>query len=172
MLYHDETCEWNKLGSKDNKVTVELVEAWANNLYIGTFYSLWGKLSKIHLGFCKRTVERIMPFPQISVADVDKIVDIIIHLLNTQAVFLDIMEIKYFQDIGPITITQNVVCASCKKHISGAEFMRQPNSDFIHVRVQCDFDKSSRGNSLEIIDSTTTHSNIEESKVILLSAVI
>ncbi|RHZ82077.1 hypothetical protein Glove_114g9 [Diversispora epigaea] len=51
------------------------------------------------------------------------------------------MEIKYsqdIQDIGPITITQNVVCASCKEHISGAEFMRQLNSDIIHVRVQWD----------------------------------
>ncbi|CAG8645375.1 7558_t:CDS:2, partial [Diversispora eburnea] len=149
----------------------------------------------------------------------DEMVDIIIHLLNTQAVYLDIMEvlsllpeywsiemlnnflvrslrqsyhnyregqilkglcrgenlmIKYelsqaYQDIGPIIITQNVVCASCKKHISGAEFMRQPNNDIIHV--QCDFDKSNRDNSLEIVDSTTTTpstSNIEESKAIPL----
>ncbi|RHZ82023.1 hypothetical protein Glove_114g22 [Diversispora epigaea] len=63
-------------------------------------------------------------------------------------------KIKYelsqaYQDISPIIITQNGVRASCKKHISEAEFIRQPNNDIIHI--QCNFDKSSRDNSLEIL---------------------
>ncbi|CAG8578176.1 17554_t:CDS:10, partial [Acaulospora colombiana] len=118
----------------------------------------------------------------------DEIVDIIIHLLNTQAVYMDIMEVlsllpKYwsvemlneflirslrknyheyregqilkglcrgentmithelfqkYKEIGPIIITQNVVCAACKKHISGAGFKRLPNSDIVHVRCGVD----------------------------------
>ncbi|RHZ85679.1 hypothetical protein Glove_63g27 [Diversispora epigaea] len=73
-------------GSKDNKVTVESVEAWENNLYIGTsdghiiHYGVEDQISsensiptsfqvsKIHLGSGKRIVERIMLFPQISLA--------------------------------------------------------------------------------------------------------
>ncbi|CAG8455984.1 9617_t:CDS:10, partial [Acaulospora morrowiae] len=129
----------------------------------------------------------------------DEIVDIIIHLLNTQAVYLDIMEVlsllpKYwsvemlneflirslrqsyheyregqilkglcrgenttvnyelfqtYKEIGPLVITQNVICSLCKKHISGAEFKRLPNSDIVHVQCGVRDEHDENGNITE-----------------------
>ncbi|RIA94527.1 vacuolar sorting protein 39 domain 2-domain-containing protein [Glomus cerebriforme] len=38
-----------------------------------------------------------------------------------------------YQKIGPTVINQNVLCSTCKKYISGSDFMRQPNGDIVHV---------------------------------------